>query len=78
MTIVAIVLAVALVLVVVVFAGVVRSMLRQSARERDLLLNQMMNLAGRPWQPPPSEPEVEVEPGPERYVLTPEQLPDPY
>ncbi len=32
------------------------SMIRQHARERDLLMNQLLNLAGKPWQPPPSEP----------------------
>lgn len=40
--------------VVTVFAGVVRSLIRQHARERDLLLNQMLNLAGKPWQPSPA------------------------
>lgn len=76
MTIAIALLAAALVVVVVVDAGVVRSLIRQHARERDLMLNQMLNLAGRPWQPPPSEvvPESESDDG--RYVLTPESLPD--
>jgi hypothetical protein len=76
MTIVAIVLALALVGTVVAFSSLLRSFLRQHARERDLLLNQMLNLAGRPWQPPPAEviPEPVDEDG--RYVLTPESLPD--
>lgn len=39
---------------VVAFCGLLRSLSRQQARERDLLLNQLLNLAGRPWQPPPS------------------------
>ena len=47
--------AVALVALTMVFAGLVRSMIRQQARERMLLLDQIMHLAGRTWTPPPSE-----------------------
>jgi hypothetical protein len=51
-----------------------RNMQRQHARERELLLNQLCNLAGKPWVEPPSyrmpEPDVDVE----RYVTSPEQL----
>lgn len=32
-----------------------RSQQRASARERDLLLNQALHAAGRPWQPAPSD-----------------------
>ena len=57
---VALVEAVAIVAPAVVSAGLVRSLLRQQARERDLLLNKVMFLAGKPWEPPPaSEPAVE-------------------
>ena len=38
----------------VTFAGLIRSMLRSQARERDLLLNKIMHLAGRTWEPPPA------------------------
>ena len=36
-------------------AALVRGLVRQQARERELLLNQIMHLAGRTWQPPPLE-----------------------
>jgi hypothetical protein len=52
--------AVALVALTMVFAGLVRSMVRQQARERELILDKLMHLAGRTWTPPPaSEPESE-------------------
>jgi hypothetical protein len=34
-------------------AALFRGLVRQQARERELLLNQIMHLAGRTWQPPP-------------------------
>lgn len=43
-----------LAVVTIVFAGIVRSLTRQHARREDLLLNQMCNLAGKPWQPSPA------------------------
>ena len=46
--------AAALVVCVVVFAGLIRSMQRSHARREDLLLNQMLNMAGKPWQPAPA------------------------
>lgn len=45
---------VALVLVVLIDAGIVRSLIRQHARHTDLLLDKMMHLAGKTWTPPPS------------------------
>jgi hypothetical protein len=52
--------AVALVALTMVFAGLVRSLIRQQARERDMLLDKLMHLAGRTWTPPPTaEPDVE-------------------
>jgi hypothetical protein len=53
----------------------VRGMLRQQARERELLLNQIMHLAGRTWQPPPApeQPLLDVE---EITMVDPSQLPD--
>lgn len=69
MTYVATVLAVALVLVALIFAGLVRSLVRAHARERDLLLNQLMHLAGRTWQPPPAvQPDRELEEFDDRFV----------
>lgn len=46
--------AAALLVTVLVFAGLLRSMTRAHARREDLLLNQMLNLAGKPWQPSPA------------------------
>jgi hypothetical protein len=52
--------AVALIAVTLTFAGLVRSMIRQQARERELILDKLMHLAGRTWTPPPAaEPDVE-------------------
>ena len=59
---VALVEALAIVALAVVFAGLVRSLLRQQARERDLLLNQIMHLAGRTWAPPPADLPIAEEP----------------
>jgi hypothetical protein len=42
-------------------ASVVRSLVRQQARERDLLLNQIMHLSGRTWTPPPAQREPRTE-----------------
>lgn len=40
------------------FAQVVRWLIREHARERNLMLNQLLHLAGRTWEAPPSaEPE---------------------
>ena len=54
------------------WAGLLRGLIRQHARERDLLLNQLMHLAGRTWAPPPStDPRSEL---PDLdYTFTPEQ-----
>lgn len=63
-------LAVALALVTVAYivtlavgARVTHSLIRSHARERDLLLNKLMHLAGRTWEPPPAQ---EPEP-PEKF-----------
>jgi len=63
-----------LLVVVTVFSGLVRSLIRQHARREDLLLNQMCNLAGKPWQPAPANEREELEPAEPRYWTTsPEQ-----
>jgi hypothetical protein len=62
-------------LVAVTFARWARSMQRQYARERELLVNQLCNVVGRPWAPAPAdewEPEAELS----TLVSSPEQLPD--
>lgn len=41
--------------VVSLLAGLLRSQQHAHARERDLLLNQLLHLAGRPWTPAPAD-----------------------
>lgn len=45
----------ALVVVALAFARVVQKDRRQTARERGLLVNQILHLSGNTWEPPPSE-----------------------
>lgn len=78
MIVVAIVEAVAIVATVVTFAGVVRSLIRQHARERDLLINQLLHAAGNAWQPPPAAEKPardESDQARVRFTASPEQLP---
>lgn len=42
-------------LLVFTFAGFIRSLTRAHARREDLLLNQALHAAGRPWQPAPAD-----------------------
>lgn len=44
------------------YASTIRSQSRAHARREDLLLNQLLNLAGKPWLPPPAD----VEPQPQK------------
>lgn len=55
MTVVALTLIVALVVLAAVFAGVVARMQRAHARREDLLVNQICHLAGRDWHPAPAD-----------------------
>ena len=55
MTVVALALAAALILSVLGLSGVLRSLIRAHARERDLLINQILHVSGRTWQPPPAD-----------------------
>jgi hypothetical protein len=61
---------------VAAFANLLRSQQRSQARERDLLLNQVMHLSGKPWQPAPAderpEPTPPPDPRPPRYTASPE------
>lgn len=80
MTYVALLEGVAIIATALTFAGLLRSMVRQQARERDMLLNKIMHLAGRTWEPPPAH----VEPAQVDDDLAlaaawdPSQLPDDY
>lgn len=70
----------ALALVAVAALHVVGQLIRSHARERNLMLNQLLHLAGRTWQAPPSEVSVEAfdpdELLDERFTTSPTQLPD--
>jgi len=68
---------VSLCLCVLAFAQVVRWLIREHARERNLMLNQIMHLAGRTWQPPPIPEEPSMLPV-EEFLIDPSQLPEPY
>ena len=72
---VAILNAAALVAAVIAFAGLIRSLIRQHARERDLLVNQLCHLAGRTWTAPPARDPEPAEPVEPRWV-DPNQLSD--
>lgn len=78
MTWVALALVAANIILAVIFARSLRQRDRQHARERDLLLDRMMHLSGKPWnQAPAEEPRVEpVNPDVGRYVARPEILPE--
>ena len=52
-----------------------RNLVRQQARERELLLNQIMHLAGRTWTPPPAAVDALGEDTMISYI-DPSQLPD--
>ena len=64
---------VALIVTVLAFTSLLRWHIRQAARDRDLLVNQLCNLAGRPWQDPPSFREPEEEPEDITWAI-PEQM----
>ena len=60
-----------------VTATLFRGLVRQQARERELLLNQIMHLAGRTWTPPPAAVELDAL-GEDTVIayIDPSQLPD--
>ena len=80
MVYVALVEAAAIVAATITYAGIVRSIIRSSARERDLLLNQLLHAVDKTWQPPPASHDTvtvpaEWEPPIPSYTPTPEQQP---
>ncbi|MBA3381738.1 MAG: hypothetical protein H0T97_07730 [Actinobacteria bacterium] len=52
-----------------------RAAIRQHAREREQLINQICHLSGRPWQEAPAD-EPRTIPERPRLIAAPEQLPD--
>lgn len=58
----------------IIVAGAARALIREHARERNLILNQLLHATGRTWQPPPVE---AWDPPPTRQetVRQPEQMP---
>ena len=65
-----------LALAIYLCAAMVRGLVRQQARERELLLNQIMHLSGRTWTPPPvAEPLVSTEED-TMILIDPSQAPD--
>jgi len=64
----------ALVVVTISFAGVIRWGIRQHAREREQLVNQVCYLSGRTWQDPPSFTSPALEIPPDEAWTTPEQM----
>ena len=66
---------VVLALAIYTTSSLFRNLVRQQARERELLLNQIMHLSGRTWQPPPV-PAQPVAAGEDTLVIDPTQLPD--
>jgi len=77
MILVALAEAAAIALTVIVFAGLLRSQARAYARREDLLVNQLCNVVGRPWQQAPAYAEPEpVDPEDIAMLLvSPDQLP---
>jgi len=60
--------------VAIVLGQLLRVVIRQGARERELLVNQICHLSGRPWREAPSyEPPM---PEPERELVMPGQWPE--
>jgi len=68
---------VALLATALTFANIIRWQIREQARERSTLINQVMFLSGHTWLPAPaSEVEPEPEPEPLEVYYAPEQMPD--
>lgn len=61
---------------VLVFGNLLRVERRQSARERDLLVNQLLHAVDRPWQPAPADERPTPEPERRATVASPEQYPE--
>jgi len=75
MTYLALGIALAANLATIMLVGLIARLQRQNDRARDLLLNQMLNLAGKPWQPPPIESESIPVPSEDELFEDVDQLP---
>lgn len=73
-TLIAVCLIAAWAITAIALAGLLRQERRQHARERDLLLNQLLHAVGKPWQPAPATPEP-VERERRCWISQPEQQP---
>jgi hypothetical protein len=56
------------------FARVLQRQQRAHARREDLLTNQLLHLAGKPWQQAPAEHRERPVVKPDPFVLDPEQI----
>ena len=61
---------------VMALSATIRSLTRSHARREDLLINQLCNAVGRPWQPAPADEWEEPEEPVHLYAVSPEQFPD--
>lgn len=64
-----------LAITVLAFAGLLRSKERECSRREALMVDKMLNLAGKPWTPAPADspqPHVERELEPAFYTTSPE------
>lgn len=78
MTVIALALIATLAVAIATFAGLFRATVRSQARERDLLVNQILHLSGRTWTPPPADEwhaPVDSEPLVREWTTQPEQQP---
>lgn len=67
-----------LVIVVAVCARLLQSERREHSRREDTLVNQLCNLAGKPWQQAPADEPVPVpEVEPRLYAISPDQAASP-
>ena len=59
---------------VVSFVPILRYVIRQTARDRELLVNQLCALAGHPWQEPPAWERPELDLAEDDVFAIPEQM----
>lgn len=73
-----VVVGIALIVVTVTYGRLLASERRERARERALILNQLLHATGKTWTPPPAEalPIVyPADPAPVTWTATPERFP---